>query len=199
MDNYQIIAASFQQTIEAAAMSVDALAGPIEEAAALMTRALLDDGKILACGNGSDSALAQLFAGTLLDRHERERPALPALALGGDAVSISAIARAGDAADIYSRQLRALGQAGDVLLYINSAGGDISMLRAVQAARERDMGVIALTSSYDDELATLLQAGDVELRINAPGRASIVELQLMVIHCFCALIDHGLFGGYYED
>jgi phosphoheptose isomerase len=194
MDYYQIIAENFQSTIETIALSVDNLAEPIERGSQLMARALLEDRKIVACGNGVDAALAQLFACNLLSRFEHERPALPALTLGGDGASITAIAHSSGVIDIFSRQLRALGQAGDVLLCINSSDGANNLLRAVQAAHERNMTVVALSNTGDSELSTLIRAEDVELRVDALRQPRIVELHTMAIHCLCELIDHSLFG-----
>jgi len=198
MDHYPIIAENFQSTIETIALSVDNLAEPIERGSQLMTRALLEDRKIIACGNGVDAALAQLFTCNLLSRFEHERPALPALTLGGDGASITAITHSSGVVNIFSRQLRALGQAGDVLLCINSSGGANNLLRAVQAAHERNMTVVALSNTGDSEFSTLIRAQDVELRVDTRRQPRIVELHTMAIHCLCELIDHGLFGTYHE-
>jgi D-sedoheptulose 7-phosphate isomerase len=194
MDYYQIIAENFQNTIESIALSVDNLAEPIERGSQMMARALLEDRKIVACGNGVDAALAQLFVSNLLSRFEHERPALPALTLGSDGASITAIAHSSGVIDIFSRQLRALGQDGDVLLCINSSGGANNLLRAVQAAHERNMTVVALSNTGDSELSALIRGEDVELRVDAPRQPRIVELHTMAIHCLCQLIDHSLFG-----
>ena len=199
MDYYQVISDNFQTTIETIAMSVDNLAQPIEQGSQLMAQALLQDRKIVACGNGVDAALAQLFASNLLSRFEHERPALPALALGGDGTVISAITQSSGSNDIFSRPLRALGQPGDVLLCISSSGGANNLLRAVQAAHERNMGVIALSNTNDTELSTLMRAEDVELRIEAPRQPRVVEMHTMAIHCFCELIDQSLFGSYNQE
>ena len=194
MDHYQIISRSFQSTIENIALSVDTLAEPVGRASELMVKALLDDRKIIACGNGVDGTLAQLLTCHLLSRFEHERPALPALALNSDGASLTAIANTGGLNDIFSRQLRALGQAGDVLLCISSAGEANSLLRAVQAAHERDMAVVVLTNATDGELGTLLQQDDVEIRIDSLRRPRVIELQTMTIHCLCELIEFRLFG-----
>ena len=199
MNYYQIIADNFQNTIDTIAMSVDNLAEPIERGSQLMTRSLLDDRKIIACGNGVDAALAQLFASNLLSRFEHDRPALPALALGSDSASVTAIAHDSGINDIFSRQLRALGQAGDILLCISSSNGASNLLRAVQAAHERNMGVIVLSNSSDNELGSLIRSEDVELRIDAQRQPRIVEIHTMAIHCLCELIDHSLFGTYNRE
>jgi D-sedoheptulose 7-phosphate isomerase len=199
MDHYQIIAANFQDTIETIAMSVDTLADSIEKGSQLMVEALLADRKVITCGNGVDGALAQLFTCNLLDRFEAERPALPALTLGTDHASITAIAQSSGINNIFSRQLQALGQAGDVLLCFNSSAAAGNVLRAVQTARERNIGIIVMSNSQDEEISTLLRAQDVDLQIHATRQVRIVELYTMVIHCFCELIDHRLFGTYTRE
>ena len=194
MDYYRIIADNFQRTIDTIIMSVDPLAGVIERGSDLITAALLADRKIILCGNGVDAALAQLFACNLLNRFDEDRPALPALALGADSASATAIAQSSGISEIFSRQLRALGQAGDVLLCINSSTGADNLLRAVQTAQERNMGVIIMSNAQDSEIGTLLRPEDVELRVEASQPARIVEIHTMAIHNFCELIDHNLFG-----
>lgn len=199
MDFYEIIADNFKRTIETIALSVDDLAGKIERGSHLMASALLADRKIIACGNGVDAALTQLFVCNLINRFDEERPALPALTLSGDNASVTAIARDGSIDDIFSRQLRALGHAGDVLLCINSTEGAGNLSRAIRTAQERNMGVILMSNSLDGALGALLRPEDVELRIDSTRRASIVEMHTMAIHHFCELIDHILFGSYHPE
>ncbi|MFT6052539.1 MAG: D-sedoheptulose 7-phosphate isomerase [Halioglobus sp.] len=199
MDFYSIIARNFQDNIETIALSVDVLAEPMERAAMLMTNALLQDKKIMVCGNGPDGALAQLFTCTMLNRFENERPALPALLLSNDAGSITAIAGTSGINDIFSRPVRALGQAGDILLCISSGDGHNNLIRAVQAAHERHVDVIALSNTDSGELSTLIRSEDVELKVNAPRRPRVLEIQTMVIHSLCELIDHTLFDSYTRE
>ncbi len=199
MDYYATIAGHFQSTIETIALSADDLAGPIESASQMMTRALLEDRKIIACGNGADAALAQLFTCNLLSRFEHDRPALPALALTGDGATLTAIGNTAGPNDIFSRQLRAFGQAGDVLLCISSAGADSSLLRAVQAAHERNMEVVALSNSGGTQLGTLIRAEDIDIRVDSERRPHVVEMHALVINCLCELLDLSLFGPYTQD
>ncbi len=199
MDHYQIIAENFQDTIETIAMSVDTLADTIEKGSQLMVAALLSDRKVITCGNGVDGVLAQLFTCNLLGRFEVDRPALPALTLGTDHTSITAIAQSNGFSDIYSRQLQALGQAGDVLLCFSSSARADNLLRAVQIAQERNIGIIVMSNSRDEEFGALLREGDVHLQIHAARQARIVELYTMAIHSFCELIDHSLFGTYNRE
>lgn len=199
MDYYPIIAANFQDTIETIAMSVDDLATAIERASQLMASALVSDRKIIVCGNGVDSAVAQLFTSNLLYRFEQDRPALPALSLTADNASVTAIAQAGAFDDIFSRQLRALGQPEDVLLYINSGEGASNLLRAMQTAQEQGMGIIAMTNARDTAPGRVIRPEDVEVSVNAARQARVVEIHTMAIHCLCELIDHSLFGTYNQE
>lgn len=199
MDYYQIIANNFQRTIETISMSVDPLAGMIESGSQIMATALLADRKIVMCGNGVDAALAQLFTCNLMNRFEEDRPALPALTLGSEPACVTAIAHSNSMKDFFSRQLRALGQAGDILLCINSSRSAGNLLRAVQTAQERNMGVIVLSNSRDGELGALIRPEDVHLQVHATRQAHVVEIHTMVIHSFCELIDSRLFGSHNEE
>jgi phosphoheptose isomerase len=200
MDYYQIIANNFQATIESIALSVDDLVDPLTRASALMSSALLQDRKILCCGNGVDAALAQLFASSLLDRFERDRPALPALNLAADGASVTAIGSHSGVSELFSRQIRALGQAGDVLLCINSAGSEAdNLLRAAQAAGEREIGVVALTSDGAGQLNSLPGQDDVSIHVNTNRRPRNVEIHTMIIHCLCELLDQALFGPHHLE
>ena len=198
MDYYQIISENFQSTIETIALSVDELAEPIERASRVLVQALLDDRKIVCCGNGADASVAQLFVNNFLSRYEQERPALPALALVGDG-GVTAIAHSSGINEVFSRQLRALGQPGDVLLCISSSGGANNLLRAIQAAHERNMTVVALSNDQDSELSTLIRSEDVELRVRATRQPRIVEIHVMAVQCLCELVDHSLFGSYNQE
>jgi D-sedoheptulose 7-phosphate isomerase len=199
MDHYKIIAEKFQATIETIAMSVDTLADTIEKGSQLMVEALLSDRKIIACGNGGDAALAQLFTCNLLDRYEADRPALPALTLGTDTASLTAIAHSSGLSEIFSRQLQALGQAGDVLLCFSSSARAENLVRVVQTARERNIAVIVMSNEQSDDYGSLLAAEDVDIHIHISEQARSVELYTMVIHSFCELIDHSLFGTYNRE
>ncbi len=196
MDHYRIIAQNFQDTVETVTMSVDNLADSIGRGSQLFVEALLADRKVISCGNGVDAALAQLLTCNLLDRFEVERPALPALTLGTDNTALTAIARSSGMDDIYSRQLQALGQAGDVLLLINTSASDDNLLRAAHVARERNIGVVALSHTDDEAVRSALGPGDVLIQAEASRQARLVELYTMVIHSLCGLIDHSLFGSY---
>ncbi len=194
MDSYQNVADYFQTTIEVIANSVDTLAEPLQRASALMVKSLVNDRKIVVCGTGVDAALAQLFSASLLNRFERERPALPALCLSADAASISGIADSFGLDEIFARQLRALGQEGDVLLCISSTGDQGSIDRAITVAHERNMAAVVLSNTGDSGRTDNLQPADVALRCHTSTASRAVELHSMTLHCLCKLIDQGLFG-----
>jgi phosphoheptose isomerase len=199
MDYYQRIAGNFQQTIELITMSVDSLAQPIEHASQLMSDALIKDRKIFACGNGPDGALTQLFVSNLLNRFEHERPALPAISLGLDATSLTAIATTDHINDIFARQIHALGQAGDVLLCVTSGNCHTNLIKAIQSARDRDMLLVVLSNTRNDQLSTVLSSGDIELQIRAERQSRVVEMHTMIIQCLCEMIELNLFGSYDQE
>ncbi len=199
VDYYEIIAGNFQSTIETIAMSVDKLAAPIEEASQQMSQALLRDRKIFVCGNGTDAAQAQLFCSSLLVALEQDRPALPAFCLSSDASSLTAIAATSGEQAIFSRQLRALGQAGDVLLWINSGPTSAAITAATDAAHERNMPVVALSNSSDSAGLSNLNSEDTALTIESKLRSRTLELHTMTLNTLCQLVELNLFGSYNQD
>lgn len=165
------------------------LAPKIVQAAGMMTRCLLEDGKILSCGNGGSAADAQHFSSELLNRFELERPGLPAVALTTDSSTLTSIANDYSFVDVFAKQVRALGQPVDVLLAISTSGNSENVLRAIRAAHERGVKVVALTGRDGGSIASTLIASDIEIRVPAERTARIQEVHLLVIHCLCDLID----------
>ena len=170
------------------------IAPQIADGAQLMLQALLADKKILACGNGGSAADAQHFSSELLNRFETERPGLPAVALTTDSSTITSIGNDYHFDDIYAKQIRALGQPGDILLAISTSGNSTNIIHAVAAAHEREMNCIILNGREGGELAGMLQDGDVEIRIPGTSTARIQEMHIIAIHCLCDLIDLQLLG-----
>jgi len=173
----------------------DALAQPIADAAQAMVECLINDGKILACGNGGSAADAQHFAAELVNRFEIERPGLAAIALTTDSSVLTSIGNDYDFSLIFSRQVRALGMAGDVLLAISTSGNSINVVEAVHAAHERGMRVIALTGREGGTMGEILEAHDIHVCVNVERTARIQEVHLLALHCLCDTIDHLLLGG----
>ncbi|MCK0537939.1 phosphoheptose isomerase [Alcanivorax quisquiliarum] len=185
----------FVDSIETKVQAAEVLPAVIEAAGARMVESLLNGGKILTCGNGGSAGDAQHFSSELLNRFERERPALPAVALTTDSSTVTSIANDYSYNEIFSKQIRALGNAGDVLLAISTSGNSANVIQAVQAAHDRDMTVVALTGREGGEMANLYSAGDVEVRVPSKSTARIQEVHLVVIHALCDYIDQQLFGG----
>jgi D-sedoheptulose 7-phosphate isomerase len=165
------------------------LAPAIAAAAATMTRCLLEDGKILSCGNGGSAADAQHFSSELLNRFELERPGLPAVALTTDSSTLTSIANDYAFVEVFAKQVRALGQPADVLLAISTSGNSENVVRAINAAHERGLRVVALTGRDGGAIAGALVGGDIEIRVPAERTARIQEVHLLIIHCLCDLID----------
>ncbi|GGM04620.1 phosphoheptose isomerase [Pseudomonas asuensis] len=194
MDTQARITKLFLDSIETKRQAVDVLVPHIEHASQVMVNALLNEGKILSCGNGGSAGDAQHFSSELLNRFERERPSLPALALTTDSSTITSIANDYSYNEVFSKQIRALGQPGDVLLAISTSGNSANVIQAIQAAHDREMTVVALTGRDGGGMASLLLPEDIEIRVPSKVTARIQEVHLLVIHCLCDQIDQQLFG-----
>ena len=194
MDTTHRIRAHFTDSAQLKLAVVDTLAPQIARAAALMTECLLADRKILACGNGGSASDAQHFAAEMVGRFERERPELPAISLATDTSILTAIANDYDYAQVFAKQVRALGAAGDVLLAISTSGNSGNVVAAVEAAHERDMRVVGLTGKDGGRVGELLTARDVHLCVPHTVTARIQEVHILAIHCICDAIDTSLLG-----
>ncbi|SMF95938.1 D-sedoheptulose 7-phosphate isomerase [Methylomagnum ishizawai] len=166
----------------------------IEAAGSRLAHCLLNDGKILACGNGGSAAQAQHFTSELINRYERDRPGLPAISLTTDSSALTSIANDYRFDEVFAKQIRALGHADDILVVYTTSGNSASILGAVTAAHDRDMSVLALNGRDGGALAPLLRETDLELRVPAEVTARIQEAHLLITHCLCDLIDQQLFG-----
>lgn len=194
MDPVTRVRDHFAESIAVKEVAGEQLAESIAAAGRLLSDALLDDGKILSCGNGGSAADAQHFSSELLNRFEMERPGLPALALTTDSSTLTSISNDYSYEEIFSKQVRALGKSQDVLLAISTSGNSENVIRAVAAAHERGMRVVALTGCDGGRMADLFSEDDVEIRVPATRTARIQEVHLVVIHCLCDLIDTTLLG-----
>jgi len=194
MDMQARIRFNFEQSIRTKQDAMEALTGPIAQAAECMVDALMSNHKVMSCGNGGSAGDAQHFSSEMLNRFEMERPGLPAIALTTDSSTLTSIANDYCYEDIFAKQVRALGQSGDLLLAISTSGNSENLIRAIQAAHERDVTVIALTGRDGGRMADTLAGGDVEIRIPGTSTARIQEVHLLCIHCLCDLVDRRLLG-----
>jgi D-sedoheptulose 7-phosphate isomerase len=172
-----------------------ALVPHLVTAATGMARALSAGGKILSCGNGGSAADAQHFAAELVGRFEAERPGLAAVALTTDSSIFTALSNDYSFADVFAKQVQALGRAGDVLLAISTSGKSENVVRAVTQAHARSMTVVALTGRDGGAIGRMLEKRDVEIRVPAERTCRIQEVHLLAIHCLCDLIDAQMAGG----
>lgn len=193
--NYQDrVKQHFTASIETKMQSLELLAGAITAAGSAMVQSLLAEGKILACGNGGSAGDSQHFSSELLNRFERERPALPAIALTTDTSTLTSIANDYSYNEIFSKQIRALGRSGDILLAISTSGNSGNVLEAIKVAQQRGLNIVALTGREGGAIRGLLRDNDIEICVPAQVTARIQEVHLLVIHCLCDLIDAQLFG-----
>ncbi|RJG04850.1 phosphoheptose isomerase [Noviherbaspirillum cavernae] len=194
MTNQRILA-HFHESAELKVKAAAVLAQPISQAVELMFTALSNGNKILACGNGGSAADCQHFAAELVGRFERERLPLPALALTTDTSILTAVSNDYSYNEIFSKQVQAFGQSGDVLLALSTSGNSANVLAAIDVALERDMRIIALTGKGGGAMAKRLTDADVHICVPHDRTARIQEVHLLTIHCMCDGIDVALFGG----
>jgi D-sedoheptulose 7-phosphate isomerase len=185
----------FTDSIQVKQDTMANLCGHIEYAAQKIVQILVNDKKILTCGNGGSAGDAQHFASEMVNRFERERPALPVISLTTDTLTLTSIANDYHYDEVFAKQIRALGQSGDLLMVYSTSGHSANVIRAVKTAHDKNMAVIALTGKDGGGLATVLTEFDIEIRVPSQSTARVQEVHLLITHCLCDLIDHQLFGG----
>jgi len=188
------IAAHFEESARLKLAAAAALTEPVARASRVFAQSLKAGGKALACGNGGSAADAQHFAAELVNRFERERPPLAAIALTTDTSTLTSIANDYAWEQVFSKQLRAIGRKGDVLLAISTSGNSGNVLHAIGAAHELGVQVVALTGAGGGKIAAALDSRDVSICVPHKVTARIQEVHLLVLHCLCDAIDHELFG-----
>lgn len=184
----------FQDSIDTKLQAMEVLPESIASAASMMTSCMTNGNKIMSCGNGGSAADAQHFSSEMLNRFEMERPALPAIALTTDTSTITSIANDYSYEEIFSKQIKALGQSGDILLAISTSGNSGNVEKAVKTAKERGIHIVALLGGDGGSITRLLDEQDAEIRAPSNSTARIQEVHLLTIHCLCDLIDRNLLG-----
>ena len=174
--------------------SAQILSKPIAAGVAALLACVTNGGKVLACGNGGSAADAQHFSAEFVGRFERERPELAAIALTTDTSILTAVANDYGYDAVFARQVRALGQSGDVLLAISTSGNSTSVLAAIDAAHERDMTVVALTGKGGGKMTQKLRETDVHICVPHERTARIQEVHILALHCLCDGVDSQLLG-----
>ena len=190
----QRIQQQFFDSADAKYAAAEALTRPVCDAAQILLNCITSGGKVLACGNGGSAGDAQHFAAELVGRFERERPGLPAISLATDTSILTAVGNDYGYQQVFSKQVQALGQPGDVLLAISTSGNSGNVIAAIEAAHEKDMAVIALTGKGGGRIGAMLSDRDMHICVPHDRTARIQEVHLLVIHCLCDGIDALLLG-----
>ncbi len=186
----------FHESIEAKMHIGESLAPDIADASQMIANALVNGNKILSCGNGIGAAQAQIFTASLLSRFKIERPSLPAIHIGSDLITQSAIAEDFSYSEIYSRPIRALGNENDILLLLNSSDDETNLLKAINACHDKGMQAIALTGKNNDAISATLNPQDITLSTETDHHSRIHEIHLLTLFCLCDLIEEQLFGSH---
>ncbi len=184
----------FGISIETKIMAADSLSESIARAAQRLIDCLLNDGKILICGQGGSAANTMHFSSAMLNHFEVERPTLPVINLCSELSALTSFANDNNYEQAFAQQIQALGGENDVLMILTTSGNATPMMNALHAADERGMDTIALSGRDGGVLASHLGPEDIELRVTSDNSARIREVHLFIIHCFCHLIDNALFG-----
>lgn len=193
-DRTALVSDIFRASIEVKQASAAVLPDAAARAAGVLIECLRNGGKILCCGNGGSAADAQHFSSEMLNRFERDREGFAAMALTTDASTVTSIANDYHYDEIFAKQIRALGRAGDTLLAFTTSGNSANIVRAIAAAQLRDMRVVLLSGRDGGAAAQALSPRDSELRVPDTRTARIQEIHLTLIHCLCELIDLELMG-----
>lgn len=188
------ISAQFNESARLKLAAVRELGAPIARAGVLLAESLRAGGKVMACGNGGSAADSQHFAAELVNRFERERAPLAGLALTTDTSNLTSIANDYAYEQVFSKQVRALGRRGDVLIAISTSGNSRNVIEAMRAAAELGIRTVALTGNGGGKMAALLGEDDVHVCVPHKTTARIQEVHLLTLHCLCDLVDLQLLG-----
>jgi phosphoheptose isomerase len=194
MEIRQLLLENFTQSIAAKQAAQTALLEPLHQAVSLLVATFRRGNKLLICGNGGSAADAQHFAAEFTGRYERERPSLPAIALTTDTSALTAIGNDYGFSMVFSKQVTALGNAGDLLLAISTSGNSANVIKAMEAAQARGMNIIILVGNTGGQMASLLTEADVNLCVPAQRTARIQEVHLLILHTLCDAVDNILFA-----
>lgn len=194
MDLIAHLKTHFEEGIELRRRMADTLPAELVKAGQAMAQALRSGRKILSCGNGGSAADSQHFAAEMVGRFERERPGMPAISLTVDTSALTAIANDYDYDHVFSKQVEALGQPGDVLLGISTSGNSRNVVEAMRSAQARGMAVVALTGRDGGAMARMLRPQDFHLNVAHPRTMRVQEVHLLCIHSLCEVIDNVIHG-----
>lgn len=180
----------FRESNETKESFVNDNLGRIVAAVEAVTAALKAGNKILLFGNGGSAADAQHLAAEFVNRFVIERPPLPAIALTTDTSIITSIGNDYDFSDIFSKQIRAIGQKGDIAWGMSTSGTSANVVKAMEAAKKIGMVTIALTGRDGGDVARVV---DYALNVASTSTPRIQEVHITVGHVICEMVDFKLF------
>lgn len=194
MTPQELIIEQIGGALETFQMTAESLSELMEQTADVLTESLLQDGKIVVCGMGTSGATGAIFTAGMQSRFERDRPSLPAIMLSNDGIITSAIAHETGPADIYARQVRSICHEPDILLILSSTGNASALIKAVQAAHDQGVCVIALTGGNGGDVATVLEENDIELRVEYDRLGHVQLAHHLILNCLVELVENAIFG-----
>lgn len=194
MNPQELIFEQIGQALETFQMAAESLTDLLEQTSEIITETLLQDGKIAVCGMGASGATGASFVARMQSRFERDRPSLPAVLLSNDGIVTSAIAHDSGPGDIYARQVRSLCHEPDVLLILSSTGSASALIKAIQAAHDQGVTVVALTGGNGGDVASLLEGNDIELRVESDRVGNVQLTHHLLLNCLVELIENAIFG-----
>lgn len=183
------------EAIDASAANIERISIDIENAGGLLIQTLLNDCKIIVCGNGLSSAIGSILSSSLINQQEFDRPSLPAINLTTDATNLLSISKNHNPHQVFSHQINALGHEGDTLITLSIDGNCSNIIQAIQAAHDKNIHVINITGTKTEKLSAILQAEDIDIKIESDSVARVLEIQLLIVNSLCHHIETLLFGG----
>ena len=184
----------FQDHVALIQKSLDVLAEPLQQGIDLLFNTISNNGKVLACGNGGSAADAQHFIAELVGRFERERFPLAGVALNTDTSIMTAVGNDYGFEQVFERQVRALAQPADLLVAISTSGNSTNVIRAIDAAKEYDIPIIALTGRNGGTIGQMLTSNDVHLCVPHERTMRIQEVHILLLHILCDGLDAAILG-----
>lgn len=183
------------EAIDTTAANIESISPNIDLACTKLTETLLNDNRILVCGNGLSNPIGSILSTSLLNQQEFARPSLPTINLSLDSTCILSISKSNSHHQVFANQISALGTEGDTLVALSVDGNCSNIVQAVQAAHEKDINVITISGFKSEKISAILQSDDINIQIDSQSVARVIEIQLLVVNSLCHQLEATLFGG----